>query len=99
LKQRRILAPFQLPRRRCAQFSAGPAGASASGASDPPFAGLSRQSAASIFTPWRRRRPGGAGRMRGWKTMAKIKVARPVVELDSDEMTRIIWSFIKNKLI
>ena len=31
--------------------------------------------------------------------MNKIKVANPVVELDGDEMTRIIWSFIKNKLI
>ena len=31
--------------------------------------------------------------------MQKIKVANPVVELDGDEMTRIIWSFIKNKLI
>ena len=31
--------------------------------------------------------------------MAKIKVANPVVELDGDEMTRIIWSFIKTKLI
>ena len=31
--------------------------------------------------------------------MAKIKVATPVVELDGDEMTRIIWSFIKNTLI
>ncbi|GJD86872.1 MULTISPECIES: NADP-dependent isocitrate dehydrogenase [Methylobacterium] len=31
--------------------------------------------------------------------MAKIKVANPVVELDGDEMTRIIWSEIKNKLI
>ena len=31
--------------------------------------------------------------------MAKIKVAKPVVELDGDEMTRIIWSLIKNKLI
>ena len=31
--------------------------------------------------------------------MAKIKVANPVVELDGDEMTRIIWSLIKNKLI
>ena len=29
--------------------------------------------------------------------MAKIKVARPVVELDGDEMARIMWSFIKNK--
>ncbi|WP_336488205.1 NADP-dependent isocitrate dehydrogenase [Methylobacterium nigriterrae] len=31
--------------------------------------------------------------------MAKIKVANPVVELDGDEMTRIIWAEIKNKLI
>ncbi len=31
--------------------------------------------------------------------MAKIKVANPVVELDGDEMTRIIWQFIKDKLI
>ena len=29
----------------------------------------------------------------------KIKVANPVVEMDGDEMTRIIWSFIKDKLI
>ncbi|MFZ5710902.1 MAG: NADP-dependent isocitrate dehydrogenase [Pseudomonadota bacterium] len=31
--------------------------------------------------------------------MSKIKVANPVVELDGDEMTRIIWDFIKRKLI
>jgi isocitrate dehydrogenase len=31
--------------------------------------------------------------------MEKIKVANPVVELDGDEMTRIIWKFIKEKLI
>lgn len=31
--------------------------------------------------------------------MQKIKVANPVVELDGDEMTRIIWSFIKEQLI
>src|ERR687889_702487 len=31
--------------------------------------------------------------------MAKIKVAGPVVELDGDEMTRIIWQFIKDRLI
>ncbi|OLY45716.1 isocitrate dehydrogenase (NADP) [Bartonella apis] len=31
--------------------------------------------------------------------MAKIKVANPVVELDGDEMTRIIWQYIKEKLI
>ena len=32
-------------------------------------------------------------------SFTKIKVANPVVELDGDEMTRIIWSFIKEKLI
>jgi isocitrate dehydrogenase len=31
--------------------------------------------------------------------MAKIKVVNPVVEMDGDEMTRIIWKFIKDKLI
>jgi isocitrate dehydrogenase len=31
--------------------------------------------------------------------MAKIKVQNPVVELDGDEMTRIIWKYIKDKLI
>ena len=31
--------------------------------------------------------------------MAKIKVKNPIIELDGDEMARIIWSFIKKKLI
>ena len=31
--------------------------------------------------------------------MPKIKVANPVVELDGDEMTRVIWQVIKDKLI
>jgi len=31
--------------------------------------------------------------------MAKIKVKNPIAELDGDEMTRIIWKFIKNKLV
>ena len=31
--------------------------------------------------------------------MPKIKVQNPIVELDGDEMTRIIWQFIKDKLI
>ena len=31
--------------------------------------------------------------------MAKINVKNPVVEMDGDEMTRIIWHFIKDKLI
>ena len=29
--------------------------------------------------------------------MAKIKVKNPIVELDGDEMTRVIWEFIKKK--
>jgi hypothetical protein len=33
------------------------------------------------------------------RKMTKIKVANPIVELDGDEMTRIIWKFIKDKLI
>jgi len=35
----------------------------------------------------------------GANAMAKIKVKNPIVELDGDEMTRIIWKFIKDKLI
>jgi isocitrate dehydrogenase len=31
--------------------------------------------------------------------MSKISVKTPIVELDGDEMTRIIWSFIKDRLI
>ncbi len=31
--------------------------------------------------------------------MAKIEVKNPIVELDGDEMTRIIWAFIKEQLI
>ena len=31
--------------------------------------------------------------------MSKIKVKNPVVEIDGDEMTRIIWSYIKDELI
>ena len=31
--------------------------------------------------------------------MSKIKVKNPIVELDGDEMTRVIWDFIKKKLI
>ncbi|CAG9465898.1 unnamed protein product [Pedinophyceae sp. YPF-701] len=33
------------------------------------------------------------------RTMAKIKVTNPVVELDGDEMTRVIWTMIKDKFI
>ena len=31
--------------------------------------------------------------------MSKIKSAQSIVELDGDEMARVMWSFIKNKLI
>jgi len=31
--------------------------------------------------------------------MSKIKVKTPIVELSGDEMTRVIWDFIKKKLI
>ncbi|SVB46971.1 uncharacterized protein METZ01_LOCUS199825, partial [marine metagenome] len=31
--------------------------------------------------------------------MSKIRVKNPVVELDGDEMTRVIWEFIKKKFI
>ena len=31
--------------------------------------------------------------------MSKIKVKNPLVEIDGDEMTKIIWQFIKDKLI
>ena len=34
-----------------------------------------------------------------FKLMTKIKVVNPIVEMDGDEMTRIIWKFIKEQLI
>jgi isocitrate dehydrogenase len=37
--------------------------------------------------------------MKGSSGMSKIKVENPVVEIDGDEMTRIIWHFIKDQLI
>ena len=40
---------------------------------------------------------GGRQARRSGTHMSKIKVATPVVELDGDEMTRIIWAFIKEK--
>ena len=42
---------------------------------------------------------GVAGIMRTMATVPKIRVKNPVVELDGDEMTRIIWQFIKDELI
>jgi isocitrate dehydrogenase len=44
-------------------------------------------------------RPPGAIVLEGEEFMTKIKVANPVVDLDGDEMTRIIWQLIKDKLI
>src|SRR4051812_9843647 len=35
----------------------------------------------------------------GESVMAKIKVANPIVEMDGDEMTRIIWEWIRERLI
>ena len=53
--------------------------------------------------PVRTRHGTGAGdereRSKQMSEIAKIKVANPVVELDGDEMTRIIWQFIKDQLI
>ena len=54
-----------------------------------------------------RKRPAGARRPRSAaasiasraRMAEKIKVANPIVELDGDEMTRIIWAFIKEQLI
>jgi len=36
---------------------------------------------------------------RSFATFKKVKVDNPVVELDGDEMTRIIWKWIKEKVI
>ena len=36
---------------------------------------------------------------KGKRSMDKIKVKKPVVEIDGDEMTRIIWHAIRDKLI
>jgi len=36
---------------------------------------------------------------RTFRHVEKIKVANPVVELDGDEMTRVIWQMIREKLI
>src|ERR1700737_599690 len=44
-------------------------------------------------------RPKRAISKKARSAMAKIKVTNPVVELDGDEMTRIIWQYIKDKLI
>src|SRR5690606_32459860 len=54
---------------------------------------------ASAFIPIRRGSD-GAGRTTGQETlMPKIKVVNPSVEMDGDEMTRVMWAFIKDRLI
>jgi isocitrate dehydrogenase len=35
---------------------------------------------------------------KGFATFKKVKVVNPVVDLDGDEMTRIIWKWIKEKV-
>jgi isocitrate dehydrogenase len=58
-----------------------------------------------MVRPRTTRTPGPRDAARAWpathkdQVMAKIKVKTPVVEMDGDEMTRIIWGFIKDKLI
>ncbi|NXI13530.1 IDHP dehydrogenase, partial [Irena cyanogastra] len=47
----------------------------------------------------RRPPPAAAAGQRRHYADKRIKVANPVVEMDGDEMTRIIWAFIKEKLI
>ncbi len=44
------------------------------------------------------RQQGAASASRGYATEKRIKVKNPVVELDGDEMTRIIWANIKDKV-
>ena len=80
-------------RRATLRTAAGPWSdrAIASAAASPPSA---RSSGAS-----RMRSPASRLERQQGPPMAKIKVKNPVVELDGDEMTRIIWSFIKQQLI
>src|SRR5256886_1051408 len=59
----------------------------------PPEFGCYRARAGSFFLPVPR------NFQKVLPAMAKIKVANPVVEMDGDEMTRIIWQLIKEKLI
>jgi hypothetical protein len=48
---------------------------------------------------WRRRKQFRESPKESSFVMAKIKVKNPVVELDGDEMTRIIWEWIRERLI
>src|SRR6266849_5435919 len=74
--------------------AAGESGNGGRGRSGPWPGGLPPRTAAFMVRPCNSR-PVDARVTR----MAKIKVANPIVELDGDEMARIMWSFIKNKLI
>lgn len=57
---------------------------------------LARQ---SLLRPQQQQQLYAAQFMRTMASQAKIKVKNPVVELDGDEMTRIIWQNIKDKFI
>ncbi len=63
----------------------------------PPRGGFACQGADAIGAQSRVRRASPANESP--PPMAKIKVSKPVVELDGDEMTRIIWHLIRDKLI
>jgi isocitrate dehydrogenase len=52
-----------------------------------------------VWSVWADRTAAATEAGRDSYSMPKIKVAAPVVELDGDEMTRIIWQFIKDQLI
>src|SRR5690242_18510547 len=58
-----------------------------------------RRPVCSAMTPLSRPPAHKKRSQEAFPTMAKIKVTNPVVELDGDEMTRIIWQYIKDKLI
>jgi isocitrate dehydrogenase len=60
---------------------------------------LPRYAAAFMVAAFDAARSGSRPHARKEDAMAKIKVAQPVVELDGDEMARIMWHFIKEKLI
>src|SRR4051812_30133277 len=64
--------------------------------SDPPRPNIRGSADAGGLVRGGPRRPWSHSLLR---LMAKIQVSKPIVELDGDEMTRVIWSFIKEKLI
>jgi hypothetical protein len=69
-----------------------------------PLGGAAKRNnrAAERLTGWLRRvgrRPTSISEQKARSLMARIKVKNPVVELDGDEMTRIIWQWIRERLI